>query len=330
MPRRRIALLAAAALAAALLALAAGCAGGAARGARDGAVAEKPTLKIGYLPITHSAPLMLADAATSGDLGDAKLELVPFSSWPELTEALNTGAIDGAVTMLEIALASAEKGIDAKLVALSHRGGDALIVAEDISSAGELAGRRFAIPHRLSGHNILLRTALAREGLTTDDLEWVEMPPPDMPAALARGDIAGYVVAEPFGAKAVAEGFGKELLRAEELWPDWPCCGLVLRGDVLAEEPEAAQALVTAFVDAADSIAADPVAAATTAADYTAYDAALWERSFGLGIRYDDLTPRADEVARIRDELAEMELLSGSADVDAFLETSLVEKAYAE
>lgn len=292
--------------------------------------AEKPTLRIGYLPITHSAPLMLADSATGGKLEGAKLELVPFSSWPELSDALNTGAVDGAVTMLELALAASEKGIDSKVVALSHRGGDALVVAKDIAGVRDLKGKRFAIPHRLSGHNILLKTALEREGLKVDDVERVEMAPADMPAALARGEIAGYVVAEPFGAKSVAEGFGKTLVTAEELWPDWTCCALTLRPNTVTDQPEAVQALVDSFVAAGASVADDRAAAADKAAEYTKYDAELWKRSLDLGIRYDDLTPRVDEVQRVADELTAMGLLKSKVDASAIVDASFAEKAAAE
>ena len=325
---KRVTALALAALVA-IASVGAGCAksGDAARGTESPGTA---TLRIGYLPLTHSAPLMLADAATGGDLGEAKLELVRFSSWPELTEALNTGSIDGAVTMLELALAAAEKGIDSRVVALSHRGGDALVAGKGIASVADLKGERFGIPHRLSGHNILLKTALEREGMKLDDVERIEMAPADMPAALARGEIAGYVVAEPFGAKSVAEGFGTTLVTAEELWPDWPCCALALRPAAVADQSEAVQSLVDAFVAAGASIETDPNAAADKAARYTNYDAKLWKRSLELGIRYDDLTPRPDEIARIADELAEMGLLKGTVDTDKLVDASFAQRASAQ
>ena len=44
---------------------------------------------------------------------------------------------------------------------------------------------------------------MKKEGLTYEDVNVVEMPPAEMPAALAGDQIAGYVVAEPFGAIGV-------------------------------------------------------------------------------------------------------------------------------
>jgi NitT/TauT family transport system substrate-binding protein len=47
---------------------------------------------------------------------------------------------------------------------------------------------------------------LTREGMTPDDVEIVEMPPPDMPAALYANAVDAYCTGEPFGAAAQAAG----------------------------------------------------------------------------------------------------------------------------
>lgn len=283
---------------------------------------RREVIRIGYLPITHSAPLLVAHADNGGVIDGVALELVPFASWPELTEALNSGSIDGAVTMLEIALAAVEKGLDQRLVTLTHRNGDAFVVREDISSVAELAGERFAIPHRLSGHNILFLRALANAGLSAGDVEWIEMAPPDMPAALARGDIAGFIVAEPFGAIAVAEGFGHVLYRSEDLWPNWLCCGLVVTGSLADEDPETVSALVAALTEAGARIDADREAAAETAATYTQYGPELWLASFELGIEFRDFTPTLAELDELREALIDLDLIEGSVPADVFYDDS--------
>lgn len=314
-------------LAVALAALATACSSKPNQSAAEKSDAASATpLKIGYLPITHSAPLMLADASVGGQ----PVELVKFSSWPELTDALNAGRVDGAVTMLEIAMASAEKGVPLKLVALSHRDGDALTVAKDITSAADLKGQRVAIPHRLSGHNLILKLALEREGLTLDDVTRVEMPPGDMPAALGRGDVKAFIAAEPFGTMGVVKSGGRALVSAAELWPDWLCCGLVLRDSVIAERPDDVQALVDQFAASGASIGRDPSAAAKSAAQYTQYDEAVWKKSFELGVTYSDLVPTTDELERLKTMLAEEKLIEGKVDAKAFLDDSFITRAAAE
>src|SRR5690625_7921280 len=57
---------------------------------------QMTTVKIGYLPITHAAPLYFEKEFADTYLNGVKLELVKFGTWIDLVDALNTGRIDGA------------------------------------------------------------------------------------------------------------------------------------------------------------------------------------------------------------------------------------------
>lgn len=287
---------------------------------------EKPTLKVGYLPITHSLPLVVADKQNSGKYQNFKLELVKFSSWPELTEALNSGKIQGAITMFELAMVSSERGVPGQILALSHRNGDALTVAPNINSVKDLKGKRVAIPHRMSGHNILLYQALKDNDLTLNDVEWVEMAPPDMPAALARGDIKGFVVAEPFGAKAVLGGYAKTLLTAQEVWPDWICCGFVLNPEFKQKYPEATQEFVDSLAAGGQFIEQNKPEAIKIAQEYMNIEEQVWNKSFELGISYADLRPKQAELKKLQDYLVEMKLLKGPVNLNDLLDDTFISK----
>ena len=50
---------------------------------------------------------------------------------------------------------------------------------------------------------------LAREDMTPKDIEIVEMPPPDMPAALYANAVDAYCTGEPFGAAAQRAGYAR-------------------------------------------------------------------------------------------------------------------------
>ena len=207
---------------------------------------QQKGVKIAYLPITHAL------AAFEGD--GLKIELVKYGSWPELLDALNANRIDGASVLIELAMKSKQEGIGIKAVALGHRDGNVVIVSNDIGSAADLKGKTFAIPHRQSSHNILLNDALATAGLTIDDINVTELPPPEMPSALASKQIDGYCVAEPFGAMGVALGVGKVLFDSKELWQDSICCGLVLTDKFIAENPTTARELVSRYKAAGNAL----------------------------------------------------------------------------
>ena len=88
------------------------------------------TVKIAYLPITHSLAV-LEEAEELQKENGIKIELVKFGSWPELLDALNTGKVDGASVLIELAMKSKQEGVGIKAVALGHRDGNVVIVSND-------------------------------------------------------------------------------------------------------------------------------------------------------------------------------------------------------
>lgn len=215
-----------------------------------GSVRAEDKVKIAYLPITHALPVLVQHEQAEQH-GGIKIELVRYGSWPELMDALNTGSVDGASVLVEIAMKAREQGVDLSAAALGHRDGNVIVVARGISSMQDLRGKTFAIPHRQSSHNVLLGLALKQAGMSYDDITLTELAPTEMPSALAAGTIAGYCVAEPFGARAVTMGIGKVLLESRQLWPDSVCCALVLYGPFARRNQELTEQLLNEYKAAA-------------------------------------------------------------------------------
>ncbi len=211
------------------------------------------TVKIAYLPITHSlAVLEEAEELATND--NMQVELVKYGSWPELLDALNSGQVDGASVLIELAMKSKEEGVGIKAVALGHKDGNVFIVSKEIKDGNELKGKTVAIPHRQSSHNILVNEALKKNNLSIDDIEIVELAPTEMPSALAAGTIDGYCVAEPFGAMGVSIGEGKVLYTSEELWEDSICCALVLTDEFIETKPDLAKEFVQGYKNAGNNL----------------------------------------------------------------------------
>ena len=208
-------------------------------------------IKIGYLPITHALPIF--ELADEGDK-EFEIELVKFSGWSDLTDALNTGRIDGAVMLIELAMKSKEQGIDISAVALGHKDGNVIVVGNGIFSANDLKGKTFAIPHRSSSHNILFHDMIEKNGLSEKDITVTELAPSEMPSALANGQIAGYCVAEPFGSVAVTGGYGKVLYTSKDLWEDSLCCSLVFKNSFLDKNSKLAENLVEKYYLAGEKL----------------------------------------------------------------------------
>ena len=281
------------------------------------------TIRIAYLPITHALPLFAAKELETAE-SPVKIELIKYGSWPELMDALNTGKVDGASVLAELAVKAKEQGIDVKAAALGHRDGNAIIVSNDIEKPADLAGKVFAIPHKQSSHKLLLDQLLAQNGLSESDLTVVEMSPPEMPAALATKQIAGYCVAEPFGAKSVVLGNGHELLPAQELWPDSICCLLVFNGDFLAANHELARQFVQQYKQASSYLTGHPEAQKTIALKYLKAKDKILDLSLQW-ISYDNLSiPRASYEELIT-RMEASHLLTKAPGYEEFVDSRLYE-----
>lgn len=286
---------------------------------------EKQVIKIGYLPITHAAPLLYNHYVHDGSFDEYELELVKFSSWPDLIDALNAGQIDGASVLMQLAMQAKDIGIDLKAVALGHEDGNVIISAHDIEKASDLRGKTVAIPHTHSAHHLLLNELFMEESVVYDDVELIEMPPPEMPAALAEGRISSYVVAEPFGALAVHLDAGKVLAYSEDVWPNSYCCVLVLRDEFIEQDKE----LVTSFV--ASYVEAGKLADEKTDELYDALKAYLDVTDEVLDvslawISFDSLQIEEAEYDKLSDRILRLNLMEEVPPYEEFVDLTFIEK----
>jgi len=286
----------------------------------------KPTIKIGYLPITHAGPLYLDAHIYGGQFDDYNIELVKFSSWPDLMDALNTGRVDGASVLVELAMKAKEKGIDLKAVALGHKDGNVLISSKEINRTKDLKGKTFAIPHKYSTHNILLNEMLKKDGLTYDDVNVVEMPPAEMPAALSENRIAGFVVAEPFGAMAVALEKGKVLHHSDEIWPNSYCCVLVLRNDFIENNQTATQSFVTQYVKSGEHANLKEEDLYESFDQFMKVDKEVLDLSLEW-ISFDGLRIEKDQYNKLRNSVLEMDLMENPPSYEDFVDNTFIDKA---
>lgn len=289
----------------------------------------KKTVKIAYLPITHAVPLYVEhedSIINKEELKNINIELVKYGSWPELMDALNTGKVDGASVLIELAMKAKEQGIDLKTVALGHRDGNNVTVAKDINSAADLKGKTVAVPQRFSTQNILLYQMLKDAGINYSDVKVVELPPAEMPAALSEGRIAGYVVAEPFGAKSVVSGKGKVLFQSQDLWKDSICCGLVLRGEFINNNKEAAQELVNGYAKAGKEAEAKDENIQKITSKYMSVDKNVLALSL-KSTSYTNLKINEKDYEQLSNYLTTMGLSKNPPKYSDFIDNSLIDKA---
>ena len=216
-PRRRRVLVAVAVLAA----VAAGGGGLACSRTR----APGAPLRLGYFPnVTHAQALVGIDEGVFAAALDGRLEPRMFNSGPAAMEALLAGDLEATyVGPGPAAIAFLRTGGRALRVVAGASSGGAVLVVRDAERPEDLAGARVASPGHGNTQDIALRTWLRAHGLgDRGGEEGVEVTPlsgPDVLQLFRRGDLAGAWVAEPWGARLVAEG-GRILVDERTLWPE--------------------------------------------------------------------------------------------------------------
>jgi len=195
---------------------------------------QRTVIRIAYLPITHSAAVMALPEVALHD-ENFQIELVRFTAWPEVVEALRTGHVDGASLLFEAAVTAYQMGSPLTALSLSHRDGNVIVVDNAIGNLHDLIGKTVAIPHALSPHKTLLHMVLEQEGININDINLVEISPAEMPFLMAAQAISAYVVAEPWGTLAEVRGAGRILIASDEIIPGAVCCLLVFSTGVLDE-----------------------------------------------------------------------------------------------
>ncbi len=223
---------------------------------------EKDVLRVGYLPITDAAPLLLAHGIGAYEKNGLSVDKPTLMrSWNTVAEAFQSKQVDLVHLLMPMAIwLRFSKNFPLKLVAWDHMDGSALTVKKDINSVSELAGTTVAIPYWYSIHNVVLQKLLKKEGLTpltigepskvNKTVKLIVMPPPDMPVALSNDSISGYIVADPFNAVAEVNDIGKVLRFTGDVWYKHACCVAIMHEDDVVNRPNYTQAVVNSISEA--------------------------------------------------------------------------------
>jgi NitT/TauT family transport system substrate-binding protein len=178
--------------------------------------------------------------------GDGTLEPVRFSGWPELKEAFLSGDLQATFILAPMAMVLREQRVPVKIVYLGHRDGSALMVHKDsgIHRIQDLKGKSIAVPNRFSNQRLIIFKALRDRGMSIGDVILLEMPPPDMPAALYTRAVDAIISGEPFMARTEMDGYGRVLFLTKDVWPGFISCVLAVNEDSITKRRAEVQRLV--------------------------------------------------------------------------------------
>ena len=234
---------------------------------------EKKQLNIGFLPLTDSAPLIVAqEKGFFAKHGLTQVNLVKQTSWSAIAEGVTSGRLDAAqmVAGMPLALTIGMKDhapIPIVTALTLSRNGNAITLSQEFYQQGvrTLADFKQTIlnnPDRVytlgvvneaSMHNLMLRYWLATDGIDPDqDVNLMVIPPAEMLDRLKKGEIDGYCAGEPWNTQAVAEKIGFVIATDLDIWSSYLEKVLGVREDWANKYPETHLALIKALIEACE------------------------------------------------------------------------------
>jgi nitrate/nitrite transport system substrate-binding protein len=269
---------------------------------------EKCVLKVGFLPLTDCASVIVA--AKYGFDRKHGIEIVPVRvpSWAAIRDKLISGDLDAAHTLyglvygVELGIGGVREDM-AVLMTLSQNG-QAITFSQQLAELGVTdaaalktwidRGEReltFAQTFPTGTHALWLYYWLAAHGIDPfSDVRAVTVPPAQMVMNMDAGRIDGCCVGEPWNARAAQDSVGFTVATSQQIWPDHPEKVLATTRRFARQHPNAARALIMAVLQASrfvDQQANRPeIARLLAQLDYIGTDVTAIEPR--LGGRYDD------------------------------------------
>ncbi|WP_198012452.1 ABC transporter substrate-binding protein [Promicromonospora sukumoe] len=249
----------AAAVAAAAALLLAACGGpseagtGSADGGADGGLTP---VKVGVIPIVDVAPIYLGvqEGFFEEEGLDVTLELAQGGA--AVVPAVVAGEYQFGFSNVTSLLVASSQGLPLKAVAPGNSttgvaGEDfsAVVVPEDsdVEDAADLAGRTVAVNTLNNIGDTTIRKVVADAGGDADAVEFVEMGFPDMPAAVAGGQVDAAWIVEPHLTRALQDGARVVASNFAETDPDLLIAAYFTSEQQIAADPDAVEGFTAAM-----------------------------------------------------------------------------------
>jgi ABC-type nitrate/sulfonate/bicarbonate transport system substrate-binding protein len=229
---------------------------------------EKTVIKVGFMPLTDCASLVMASVLGLDEKYGIRLVLSREHSWSGMRDRLVKGELDAAHVLYGL-LYGVEMGIGcaatpmAVLMNLS-RNGQAITLSKVLAQQGVTSlealatlvrkgNRRFTFAHTFptGNHAMFLSYWLAAGGIDPlRDVQLVTVPPAQMASNLAAGHMDGFCAGEPWSGGAVRDGSGFTVCTSQDVWPDHPGKALGTSAAFADANPHACRSLIAAVLEA--------------------------------------------------------------------------------
>ena len=229
---------------------------------------EKEEVKIGFIPLTDCASVVMASVLGIDKKYGVKIVPSKEASWAGVRDKLVNGDLDfahvlyGLVYGVHLGIAGPRKDM-AVLMTLNNNG-QAITLGKKLADKGAVDGPSlaklmaaekreytFAQTFPTGTHAMWLNYWLAAHGVSPiQDVKSIVVPPPQMVANMRIGNMDGFCVGEPWNQRAIMDGIGVTAITTQDIWKDHPEKVLGTTADFVKKYPNTARAVTAAILEA--------------------------------------------------------------------------------
>jgi len=229
---------------------------------------ELKEVKIGFIPLTDCASVVIASVMKFDEKYGIKIIPSKEASWASVRDKLVNGELHaahvlyGLVYGVHLGIGGTKK--DMSVLMTLNNNGQGITLSNQLKEKGATTGEAlkklidtdkrdytFAQTFPTGTHAMWLYYWLANYGIDPfKDVKNIVVPPPQMVANMRVGNMDGFCVGEPWNNRAIADKIGFTAATSQDIWKDHPEKVLGTTAEFTQKYPNTARAMIMAVLDA--------------------------------------------------------------------------------
>jgi len=236
-----------------------------------GANPPKRVIKLGFIPLTDCAPLVIAKEMGFFAKYGVDVQLSKEASWAVVRDKILNGELDGAHCLFSMPFSvytgiGGKAGSEMRIAMTLNNNGQAITLSKDFcgivgfKDLKKVAGAiktikarkevTFAMTFPGGTHDIWLRNWLAAAGVSAKSVGIITIPPPQMVANMKVDNMEGFCVGEPWNGVAATQGIGFTHIASQDIWKNHPEKALVVNKAFVDGDKEDLKNAMKAIIEA--------------------------------------------------------------------------------
>jgi len=238
---------------------------------RGYSIPPKRVIKLGFIPLTDCAPLVIAKEMGFFAKYGVDVQLSKEASWAVVRDKILNGELDGAHCLFSMPFSvytgiGGKAGSEMKIAMTLNNNGQAITLSKDFcglvgfrdlkkvaAAVKSVRARKevtFAMTFPGGTHDIWLRNWLAACGVNSKSVGIITIPPPQMVANMKVDNMEGFCVGEPWNGVAATQGIGFTQISSQDIWKNHPEKALVVNKSFSESDKEDLKNVMKALIEA--------------------------------------------------------------------------------